>query len=158
MEFKPNNLYKLHLNNQNNIVSGVKTSKFSLNLPLYFPQNKQCYVYVEYAKLQTKSDVGQVLGDNFCLNSNLISQNSYSNTNKSQTGILCYFSTQRIKGNPNTSINVELTIATNPILVGHLPSQIELFISNPISENEGEPVVLLSDFEFSCTICCQYID
>lgn len=158
MEFKPNNLYKLHLNNQNNIISGVGTSKFSLNLPLYFPQNKQCYVYVEYAKLQIKSAVGQISGDNFCLNSNLISQNSYSNNNKSQSGVLCYFGSQRIKGNPTTTINVELNIATNPILVGHLPSQIELFISNPISVNEGDPIVLESDLEISCTLCCQYID
>ena len=130
MEFKPNNLYKLHLNNQNNIISGVGTSKFTLDLPSYFPKGKQCYIYVEQAQVQIKDNNGDLTQDFYSVNSNLISQNSCSNNNKSQTGTLCVLSPNRITGQSTNNQYIELINPTEPVLIGFMPNQIELFISN----------------------------
>lgn len=155
MKFNPINLYKLHLNSVNNLVQGDGTGRFSLQIPQYYPKHKRCFVFVEYACLQVATGVDTIANDYFCINSNLISENSYSNNNKNLTGILCYFGKERYVGRANDTRYVEVNISTNPINVGYLPNQIELYISDSIDNTD---INLPANMEFILTLCCQFVD
>ena len=155
MKFNPLNLYKLHLNNNSNLADGDGTGRFKLNLPAYLPKNKRCFVYVEQAQLQVKNATTNLTDDYYSINSNLISQNSYSNNNKNQSGVLCNLSCERKAGQGNNNQYVELLNQTNPLNIGYLPNEIELFISNPI---DNTITVLNANFKFNLTLCCQFVD
>tara|TARA_R110002050_G_scaffold298651_1_gene462373 strand:- start:1328 stop:1819 length:492 start_codon:yes stop_codon:yes gene_type:complete len=159
MKFNPLNLYKLHLNNKQNRVEGDGTARFKLQIPKYFPIHKRCLVSIEHAQLQVRSNTGgNLLDDHYVINSNLISPNSYSNSNLNPTGTLCYFSIDRHQGQNGNNRFVELSNPTQYINIGYLPNEIELYISNPPDANEGVPIILHPDFEFMLTICCQFVD
>ena len=157
MKFNPINLYKLHLNSANNLSQGDETGRFTLQLPQYFPKNKRCFVFVEHASLHIKkSNTPVPQHENLGINSNLISPNSYSNNNKNLTGILCYFGKDRESGILSGDKFIELQIPTNPINIGYLPNQIELYISNPILD--VQVVELSNGMYFELTLCCQFVD
>ena len=158
MKFNPLNLYKLHLNNRQNRVEGDGTTRFKLQMPKYFPIHKRCLISIEHAQLQIQDNVRDLTDDHYVINSNLISPNSYSNSNLNPTGTLCYFSINRIIGQNNNNKFVELANPTQFINIGYLPNEIELYISNPPDQNEGLAIVLDPDFEFMLTICCQFVD
>lgn len=156
MKFNPLNLYKLHLNNSSNIVDGDGTGKFKLSLPSYLPKNKRCFVYVEQAQVQIKSSALDLQDDFYSINSNLISQNSYSNNNKNQSGVLCNLSHERESGAAGANQFIVLLTESNPLNVGYLPNEIELYISNPIDNDSI--IVLHANFKFNLILCCQFVD
>lgn len=154
MKFKPENLYKLHLNSVNNLDGGTGAGRILLQLPSYFPKHKRCFVSVEYACLQVTVGSANIANDYFCINSNLISPNSYSNNNQNVTGILCYFGKARSSGRSNVNKYVELQIKTNPINVGYLPNQIELYIT----DLNNNIITLPANTEYILTLNCQFVD
>ena len=154
MKFNPLNLYKLHLKSKRNL--NLVGNRYELQLPHYFPKNKRCFVFVEYACLQVVVGGNTYTGtDDLCMNSNLFSGNSYSNNNENVTGILCYFGKSRPNGKTSTTKYVELQQPTNPINIGYLPNQIVLYITDPIV---NEDITLPNFAEFNITICCQFVD
>ena len=155
MIFNPINLYKLHLNNANNLDQGNGTGRITLQIPQYFPKHKRCFVYVEYAALQVKKDNNNPQHEWWCINSNLFSPNSYSNNNKNCTGILAYFSKSRKGGLLASDKFLEIQNPTNPTNIGYLPNQIELYIENPIDDVE---ITLFPDAKYIVTLCCQFVD
>ena len=153
MKFDPLNLYKLHLNTVRNV--NLVNNRYQFKLPNYFPQNKKCFVFVEYACLQVTTSAGTIANDYFNISSNLISQNSYNNNNENMSGVLCSLGKTRNNGRAAATEYIELDIQTNPINVGYLPNQLELFIIDPV---ENAEITLPSSTELVITICCQFVD
>jgi len=152
------NLYKVHLNNQNNIVSGVGTAKFSLNFPSHLQKEKKCYIYVETAQVQVAVNAGiDLTNDFYSINCNLTNQNSYSNNNKNFSAVLCNLSPMRIQGQNAGDEYVELLNPSTPLYIGYLPNQIELYISDPTNANEGNHLTL-TGCKLRLTLCIQFID
>jgi len=126
---KSKNLYKLFLNN-NAIVAG-DDSRWTIILPNWLPTNKECFVWIETAQVQTKITGTYDLGANcIMLNSNLQSNRTYSQNYGAIGTQLCQFNVPYIQGHTDASQFMKLDNPTTPIYVMGLPNTLDFWLSN----------------------------
>jgi|SRR6056300_659957 len=150
---KSKNLYRLFLNN-NNIISG-NDSRWSINFPNWIPTNKQCYIWIETAQLQTKNDAVYDL-TNTCimLNSNLQTNRVYSQNYSSIGTQLCQFNVPHIQGHTGATQFMKLDNPTTPIYVYSLPNSVEFWLSS----NENTTPLTITGGSVDFVLVIDFID
>ena len=135
-------IYKIKIDNTNNILYGDGQTKFSIAMPTYIQEklyNKKFLWYVETAQLKAVLAGGDVGTDNLAIASNLQQINSYSNTNNNYSRVLCYFPSQRKDIVATTSAILSLDYPSAPQVARDLPPVLEF----EIVESYGETQVAL---------------
>jgi len=150
---KSKNLYRLFLNNHN-IISG-SDSRWNITFPSWIPANKECFVYIETAQIQTKVSGGiHITEDVIMLNSNLQSNRIYSQNYDAIGTQLAQFNLPILDGHSGADEYFKLDNPSTPIYIQSLPNNVEFWLSN--NENNNELTITAGSVDF--VLCIDFID
>ena len=145
------NRYKLFLNN-NNFISGTD-SRWTINLPSFIPVNKQCFIFIETAQIQIKTNNIHIEENCLMLNSSITSTNVYSQNSNTYGSQLCQFNVPIIPGHNGTDF-LKIDNPTTPIFCNSIPNNIEFYIS----DNDSNTMIDISGCEVDFVMIIEFID
>ena len=145
------NRYKLFLNN-NNFISGTD-SRWTINLPSFIPVNKQCFIFIETAQIQIKTNHIHIQENSLMLNSSITSTNVYSQNSGTYGSQLCQFNVPIIAGHAGSEEYLKIDNPTTPIFCNSIPNNIEFYIS----DNDSVPIDI-SGCEVDFIMIIEFID
>lgn len=133
---RSDNIYKIKIDNSNNILYGAGTTKFAIGVPNYLQErlyNKKIKMWVETAQLKAVVGSADVGTDYLCVVSNIQQVNTFNNTNNNMSNVLCYFDPERKAITAGTSV-ISLNYPTEPIIISNLPNVLEFNIADSFTE------------------------
>ena len=152
-----NYLYKIKIDNTNNIAYGDGTTKFAITMPTNIQQaliDRVAEVWVETCQMKAVVASVDVGTDYLCIMSNIQNMSSYSNTSNSDSRVLCYFNPTRKFIAPVTTGLISIEYPTCPILVRDLPPVLEFFIADSFTEAQ---VTLNAGNLWFLTLCIKIV-
>lgn len=147
------NLYRLFLNNY--LRQAGDDSRWSINFPNWIPTNKECFVWIETAQIQTKNDgIYDLTNTTIMLNSNLQTNRIYSQNYDAIGTQLAQFNTPHIQGHTGATQFMKLENPTTPIYVSSLPNSVDFWLSN----NENTTPLTITDGSVDFVLVIDFID
>ena len=146
------NIYKLKVDNSNNILYGSGLTKFTLEVPPYLQEklnNKQLRMWVETAQLKAEIGSADVGTDYLAIKCSIGQPTCYSNTSDGNSSILCYFNAER-KGITAATSLICLDYPTSPIIIRDLSNVIDF----EIVESFTEALVTLQSGDLWFAVIC----
>ena len=132
------NIYKLKVDNSNNILYGSGLTKFAIEVPPYLQEklsNKQLALWVETAQLKAEIGSADLGTDYLAIKSSISQPNYYSNTTDGNSSILCYFNAER-KGITAATSLICLDYPTEKMVIRDLSNVIEFEIVESFTETQ----------------------
>ena len=153
-----NKIYKVKVDNVNNITSGSGLTRFGITLSQTLQselQGKLCNVWVEYAQLITEFGGVVIATANVAIASSINQRFTYNNTLDDMTNILCYFPSERLIVDGTTSV-LSIVNPTEKSYVGVLPNTIEFWLCSAVAQTT---ITLASaNYTWVAVLCIQEID
>ena len=146
------NLYRLFLNN--NEIEAGDDSRWTIFFPNWIPTNKECFVWIETAQIQTQVNAGiDLQNDCIMLNSNLQSNRIYTQNYDAIGTQLCQFNLPILTGHNGAEEFLKLDNSTTPIYVSSLPNSLDFWLSG----NEDNDKLTITGAEVDFVLCIDFI-
>ena len=157
-------IYKVRIDNVNNIISGDGNSRFTVQLSTIIQKEfdgKLFNAWIEFAQLDSEITGGEIGTDDVAIACNLSQLSTYNSKLDGSTNVLGYFPSQRHAIDANNSV-LNITQPTSNSFIGSIPSTIDFWLCSIINQtlitlpptNESPPGV----YRWMVVICFQEAD